>query len=140
MHFIGGMIRYLEFLVLVGRSKSQTFKFIRERVQCWMQGWSKKFISHAGRETLLKSISSTIPNFTMSCFLLPKTLCKKISSLVVWLWYKKKSLKTLEGNTKSKEIIWLRFQGFLIWLCLLNKVEGNLWIIIVWPNHETQVL
>jgi hypothetical protein len=45
-----------------------------------MQGWKEKFLSHAGKEILLKVVVQAIPTYTMSVFKISKTLCNDINS------------------------------------------------------------
>jgi hypothetical protein len=52
-----------------------------------MNGWQEKFLSHAGKEILLKAMLQAIPTYTMSVFQLPKTLCREINSLMAKLWW-----------------------------------------------------
>lgn len=63
-----------------------------------VQGWQTRFLSPAGKDVLLKSVALALPTYMMSCFLLPKTLCKKIVSIMSEFWWKNKK--------ESKEIHW----------------------------------
>lgn len=52
-----------------------------------MNGWKEKFISHAGKEILHKSVLQAIPTYTMSVFQLSKGLCHDINSLMAKFWW-----------------------------------------------------
>ena len=68
--------KYLGLPAMVGRNRSASLNFIKERVWGKIQGWKKKMLSQAGKEVLLKAIVQAIPTFAMSCFHLPVGLCR----------------------------------------------------------------
>jgi len=68
--------KYLGLPALIGRSKKSSFSFIKGRIWTKLNGWKEKFLSHAGKEVLLKSVIQAIHNYTMSVFRLPKSLTK----------------------------------------------------------------
>jgi hypothetical protein len=70
------------------------FNNIKGRIWRRMNGWKEKFISHAGKEILLKSVLQAIPTYTMSVFQLPKTLCWEINSLMAKFWWAHKDNTT----------------------------------------------
>jgi hypothetical protein len=74
--------RYLGVPALIGRSKVSTFNGIKGRIWAKMNGWEEKFLSHAGKEILLKAVLQSIPAYSMSVFQLPKTLCREINSMM----------------------------------------------------------
>jgi hypothetical protein len=41
----------------------------------------EKFLSHAGKEVLMKAVLQAISTYTMSVFKLPKSLCKGINAM-----------------------------------------------------------
>jgi hypothetical protein len=49
--------------------------------------WSGRHASHAGREILLKSVAQVVPMYSMSCFLLSKTTCRKMKSPIANYWW-----------------------------------------------------
>lgn len=53
---------------------------IVDRIKQRAISWSTKFMSTAGRMTMLKSVLAVMLTYTMSYFKLPMSLCKKIQS------------------------------------------------------------
>jgi hypothetical protein len=78
---------YLGLPVLVGKSRVSAFRSIKDRVWSRLQDWKLKFLSQAGKEILIKTIIQAIPTYSMSVFLLPKTLCTEINSLMQKFWW-----------------------------------------------------
>jgi hypothetical protein len=74
--------KYLGLPTLVGKSRKQTFKSIKDRVQRRLGDWKLKFLSQARKEILLKAVIQAIPIYSMSIFLLPKGLCNELNSLM----------------------------------------------------------
>jgi hypothetical protein len=80
---------YLGLPAMVGRSRTAAFKGIIDKVWKKLQDWKLKLLSQAGKEVLLKAVIQAIPTYCMSVFLLPKTLCSEINSLMQHFWWKK---------------------------------------------------
>ena len=80
---------YLGLPTMVGKSRTAAFKGIIDKVWKKLQDWKLKFLSQAGKKVLLKAIIQVIPTYYMSVFLLPKTLCSEINSLMQHFWWKK---------------------------------------------------
>ena len=74
--------KYLGLPSLVGRSKKNTFQQLKERLANKLSGWKEKFLSNAGKEVLIKAVAQAVPAHTMSCFLLPSSLCEEMTSMV----------------------------------------------------------
>lgn len=74
--------RYLGLLVVVGQSKYNTFRSIKERVWQKIQNWKNKFISKPGKEIPIKSVLQAITRYSMSVFKLPKKLCGDIKAMI----------------------------------------------------------
>jgi hypothetical protein len=66
--------RYLGLPVYIGRSRTKTFAYIKDKVWKRIQGWMERFLSKAGKDILIKACAQAIPTFAMSCFDLTKTL------------------------------------------------------------------
>jgi hypothetical protein len=79
--------KYLGLPVYVGRSRTQTFAYIKDKVWKRIQGWKEKMLSKAGKDILIKAIAQAIPTFAMSCFDLTKTLCDQMSSMICRYWW-----------------------------------------------------
>jgi hypothetical protein len=79
--------RYLRLPAQVGRSKSGTFAYIKDRIWQRIQGWKEKFLSWAGKEILIKAVAQAIPTFAMGCFNLTKSFCDKVSKMICRYWW-----------------------------------------------------
>lgn len=74
--------RYLGLPTCVGKNKKQTFSYIKERVAQRFNGWKSKFLSHAGKELLIKVVAQYLPTNAINCFLFPKTFCDELHQLM----------------------------------------------------------
>jgi hypothetical protein len=79
--------KYLGLPTMVGRSRYNSFKSIKDRVWNRLNDWKAKFLSQAGKEILIKAVVQAIPTYCMSVFLLPKTLCKELNGLMQRFWW-----------------------------------------------------
>lgn len=52
-------------------------------------GWQSKFLSKAGKLTLVKSVAQAIPTYTMHVFQLPKGVLKAFQSKITKFWWGK---------------------------------------------------
>ncbi|PNX99664.1 ribonuclease H, partial [Trifolium pratense] len=105
--------KYLGMPTDIGRSKHQVFNHILDRVWKKLKGWKEKHLSFAGRSTLIKAVVQAIPTYIMSCFLLPKGLCKQLESMACNFWW--------GSNTDKKKIHWINWKK----ICK-NKFQGGL--------------
>ncbi|KAF7151290.1 hypothetical protein RHSIM_Rhsim02G0086600 [Rhododendron simsii] len=64
--------KYLGLPSIIGRSKTGVFQYVKDRVIAKLKSWKDTVLNLAGKETMLKSVAMTMPNFIMQCFLLPK--------------------------------------------------------------------
>jgi hypothetical protein len=79
--------KYLGLPVYVGRSRSKTFEYIKDRIWKKIQGWKERMLSKAGKDIIIKAIAQAIPTFAMSCFDLTQTLCEQISTMICRFWW-----------------------------------------------------
>jgi len=94
--------RYLGLPTALGCSTAEAFEFIPTRIRGLIGTWSGREASSAGREVLLKAVAQAVPTYSMSCFLLSKTTCKKIRGAMMNYWW--------GGSADSGHIHWLRWE------------------------------
>ncbi|GJU27805.1 hypothetical protein Tco_1166426 [Tanacetum coccineum] len=93
---------YLGLPTIHGRNKNELFSFILDRVLKKMQGWKQKFLSHAGRTILIKSVIQAIPSYAMQCYLLPDDFLNKLMSHVKRFFW--------GGDAHEKHIHWVKWE------------------------------
>ena len=71
-------------------SKVSILSYLQEKLRQRVQGWQTKFLLPSGKEVLLKAVAMALPTYTMSCFLLPKTVYRKIAAIMSDFWWKNK--------------------------------------------------
>jgi hypothetical protein len=70
--------KYLGLPTAVGQSTVEAFEKLTIRIQNLVNGWSEKKLSSVGREVLIKVVAQSVPTYSMSCFELSKTTCKRL--------------------------------------------------------------
>jgi hypothetical protein len=74
--------KYLGLPTLVGKSRTQVFASIKDRIWNCLNNWKTNFLTQAGKEILIEAVAQAMPTYCMSVFLLPKTLCKEIQGMM----------------------------------------------------------
>ena len=88
---VEGHEKYLGLPTFVSGSKKRVFRYIQERVLKKLKGWKEGFLSHAGREVLIKAIAQAIPTYAMQCFRIPVEMLKDIEGMCRrFFWGQKK--------------------------------------------------
>lgn len=96
--------KYLGLPSIIGKAKKKAFSFLKDRLGKKLQGWSVKCLSKAGKVVLLRNVAQAVPTYAMSCFLLPKSLCKELEIMMNKFWWGSK-----EGSRKG--IKWLSWSN-----------------------------
>jgi hypothetical protein len=81
--------KYLGMPTDLGKCKNGSFKFLRDRIWKYIQGWMEQILSYGGKEVLIKSVAQSIPTFSMSVFKLPRGLCQYLDSVIRDFWWGK---------------------------------------------------
>lgn len=97
----GGVGKYLGLPEHFDRKKKDLFTSIVDRMKQRAISYSSRFLSTAGKATMLQSVLSAIPSFAMTCFELPLSLCKRIESVLIRFWWDEK-----DGERKICWISW----------------------------------
>ena len=84
---IGGIGSYLGLPESLGGSKIQAFSFVQDRLNNRVNGWTFKFFTKGGKEVIIKSVVTALPNHVLSCYRLPKATAKKLTSAVAQFWW-----------------------------------------------------
>ena len=99
----GRVGKYLGLPEHFGRRKKDLFTAIVDRIRQRASSLSTRHLSKAGKLTMLKAVLTAIPTFSMSCFELPVSLCKKIQSVLTHFWW-----DTADGTKKMCWVAWDR--------------------------------
>ncbi|GAU21787.1 hypothetical protein TSUD_329120, partial [Trifolium subterraneum] len=94
--------RYLGFPIPFGKSKKAVFSFVMDRVWKKVKGWKERFLSRAGKETLIKAVAQAIPNYILSYYKMPVGCCKDIDSLLAKFWW--------GSNEEKRKIHWMSWE------------------------------
>ena len=84
---IGGMGSYLGLPENIGGSKIQVFSFVQDLLNNRVNGWTFKFFTKRGKEVIIKSVVTALPNHVMYCYQLPKETTIKLMSSVAQFWW-----------------------------------------------------
>jgi hypothetical protein len=84
-----------------GTSSNGAFEYLKDRVWNRAQGWLEQALLASGKEVLIKAVAQVIPTYSMSCFQLPRGLCKHIDGLLRSFWWGSK-----EGKRRTCCVAW----------------------------------
>ncbi|CAA7062290.1 unnamed protein product [Microthlaspi erraticum] len=98
----GGSGKYLGLPEHFGRKKKDLFTAIVDRSKQKASSWSTRRLSTAGKMVMLKSVLAAMPTYTMSCFQLPQSLCKRIQSALTRFWW--------DTSPEKKNMSWVSWE------------------------------
>ena len=81
--------KYLGLPSVVGINKREIFGFLKDKVWQKLNSWKRRCLSRAGKEILLRTVLQALPNYVMSMFLIPKTLCHDLQQMMNMFWWGK---------------------------------------------------
>lgn len=67
--------------------KEENFQPIMDRFAKRCNGWSERYMSHAAKETLVKSVVQALPTHVMSVFKISVGFCEKYEKLIRQFWW-----------------------------------------------------
>lgn len=76
------------------------FAWIIARVNKKLEGWKENLISKARKEVLIKSVVQALPQYAMSIFKIPISICRAIEKKIAAFWWK--------NNEKQTGLHWKR--------------------------------
>lgn len=94
--------KYLGLPAMVDKTKYVTFEAIKDRVRKIVNNLKNNFLSQVGREILLKLIIQALPTYSISMFLLPRKICKDITSIMLKFWWFQRQ--------KNRRIQWRKWE------------------------------
>ncbi|XP_062020957.1 uncharacterized protein LOC133737420 [Rosa rugosa] len=90
--------KYLGLPTYVGRKKTSTFHYIKERLAKKLSAWQGKLFSGAGKDILIRVVAQALPTYAMSVFQLTKSFCDDLEQMCAKFWWGSCSLKNSLGN------------------------------------------
>ncbi|XP_019163176.1 PREDICTED: uncharacterized protein LOC109159529 [Ipomoea nil] len=104
--------KYLGLPSVVGRNRKAVFAYVEQKLKQKFGSWNKRLLSRAGKEVLLKSVAQAMPTYTMTIYLLHKTLFNALERLMNRYWW---GQKCSEGS-----IHWMSWDR----MCVPKKFGG----------------
>lgn len=85
-----------------GATKKDMFAWILAKVNMKLESWKENLLSKVGKEILIKSVVQAIPQYAMSVFKIPVSICKAIEKQIANFWWR--------NNNKSTGLHWKRWK------------------------------
>lgn len=94
-------IKYLGLPLFKGRAKSSFFMELEAKIKKRLAGWQAKLLSAGGKITLINSVLSSLPIYTLAVLPVPKATLRRIQSTFSnFLW----------GNNGAKRHHWVKWE------------------------------
>lgn len=78
--------KYLRLPSMIGRNKFEIFDYLKDKLWKRINSWSKKFLSKAGREVLIKAIAQALPSYCTNVFLPPHSVTDRLEKMINSFW------------------------------------------------------
>ena len=95
----GGVGKYLGLPEHFGCKKHDMFASIVNIIKVRAVSWSTKQLSTVGKMIMLQEVLSAVPNFAVTCFELPVSICKSIQSALTRFWW--------DANDGTRKMCWV---------------------------------
>lgn len=92
--------KYLGSPLILGHSKHESFKTIKENFESRFSSWSSISLSQAGRGTMIKHVLNSVPIYQMDTFKLPNNLLQQLTAI------ERKFFWGYNNNKGSNPIAW----------------------------------
>ncbi|XP_026419553.1 uncharacterized protein LOC113315494 [Papaver somniferum] len=96
--------KYLGSPLILGHSKKESFKSIKENFEHRFSAWSKSSLSQAGRGTMIKHVLNSVPVYQMGTFKLPNNLIQQLTFI------ERKFFWVYNNNMGSNSIAWVNIR------------------------------
>lgn len=120
-----GDSKYLGLHSLTWGAKKLVFNFIKERIWRKVQDWNHKSLFKAEKTVMIKNVAQSIPTYSMSCFLIPKSLCTEMERLMNGYWWG-------SGRNNAKGIRWFGWNKMARGKCKGDWVF-EIYVVLIWP-------
>ena len=100
LYFLHYLIVVSSYTYILEVQNTQIFGFFHEKMHKRVNGLTFKYLRKGGKQLLIKSVATAMPNHVMSCFRWPKTITSKLTSIIIsqcWWSYK--------GNGRGMHLI-----------------------------------
>lgn len=98
--------KYLGLPTYIGRARTDTFQYIKDRLFTKLKGWQEKLLSDAGKEILIRVVAQALPSHAMSCFLLTNNFCTDLQQMCARFWW--------GSSTDQRKIHWKSWAGLCV--------------------------
>lgn len=147
--FVQSLGNYLGFPLVNGRTNKDHYNSMVERIQKRLDSWKGRLLNKAGKLCLVKSVTSSIPVYTMQTHCMPMSVCHKIDAITrnffwgkgdqqrswhIVNWEVLITPRNLGGlGIRDTRLTNLALLGKLVW-CLLHE-RDKLWVQVIMHKY-----